>query len=343
MSNELKRHQLSAMFPDMGPDEFSDLVSSIKKNGYIGEPIMLLDGQIIDGWHRYAASIKAGLSEIDTQEYKLDIDPMEYVISINSNRRHLTTSQRAIIAAKMITATNGGTQKEGAITTDAAAKKMNVSARTVSNAKKVIAKASAEDVEDIKSGEKTVAEIIAEMKAMGFTKPKPRAKPQPKPKYDPMPIAPNEYTKDTIDKDDLDIQMDVYGEGSREWLLDKIIPKDYNLQQQRLYIRVLRKYATDLQNKLDTRLEHKSQREFDSIINDVWKLEEENDDLKSMLGDHHAKMRSENIIEKGIEKAGSAKGLADDVEGLTEQLISQYKRMITKMVPKIEKYLDQAS
>lgn len=49
------QHPLSAAFPAMQSDEFQALVDSIESIG-VQNPITLLDGMVIDGWHRYKAA-----------------------------------------------------------------------------------------------------------------------------------------------------------------------------------------------------------------------------------------------------------------------------------------------
>ena len=86
------QHALSAAFPAMSDADFSALVNDIGVNGLI-DPITTLDGEILDGWHRYNAC-----SESDTDpvfvEY-LGADPRTFVESKNDRRRHMTASQRA--------------------------------------------------------------------------------------------------------------------------------------------------------------------------------------------------------------------------------------------------------
>ena len=90
---ELQRHELSKAWPDMKPDEFIRLVDSIKDGG-LQEDIVLYDGQILDGWHRYTACIHAG-AEPRFRQLPTDTDPVRFVINANTHRRHLTPAQRA--------------------------------------------------------------------------------------------------------------------------------------------------------------------------------------------------------------------------------------------------------
>jgi hypothetical protein len=55
---------------------------------------VLLDGMVLDGWHRYLACAKAG---VEFKAMNFDgADPVAFVISRNLHRRHLTPSQRAL-------------------------------------------------------------------------------------------------------------------------------------------------------------------------------------------------------------------------------------------------------
>lgn len=91
----LERHPLSKAFTDMPEMEFAALREDIRKRGVL-EPITLLDGKVLDGWHRYTAAkeIDPGF-EVPTVELA-DRDPADYVISRNLHRRHLTAVQRAV-------------------------------------------------------------------------------------------------------------------------------------------------------------------------------------------------------------------------------------------------------
>ena len=94
----MKFHKLAALFPPMSEAEYETLKASIEVQGQL-EPITLMNDQIIDGRHRFEACMDLGI-EPHYWEYKGD-DPLGYVIALNMDRRHLTTSQRAAIAAEI--------------------------------------------------------------------------------------------------------------------------------------------------------------------------------------------------------------------------------------------------
>ena len=94
-------HPFADIFPLMEGNDFDGLVTDIKKNGP-REPIMTTcDGRIVDGRNRYRACVAAS---IEPRTEILDINGsglLAWVLSRNLHRRHLTTAQRAAIAADL--------------------------------------------------------------------------------------------------------------------------------------------------------------------------------------------------------------------------------------------------
>lgn len=89
----LKQHPLSAAFPSMSDEDFATLKADIQAHGQ-REPIILHEGMVLDGWHRYRACTDLG---IKPQQFTFDqsADPVAFVLSNNLHRRHLSASQRA--------------------------------------------------------------------------------------------------------------------------------------------------------------------------------------------------------------------------------------------------------
>lgn len=96
MSYEL--HPLCTFFPRMPDAEFEALREDIKANG-LRQKIVLHDGMILDGSHRYRACIEAGIAP-QFVDYNGD-NLLAYVRSVNLHRRHMTTGQQAVIVASM--------------------------------------------------------------------------------------------------------------------------------------------------------------------------------------------------------------------------------------------------
>lgn len=99
-------HPDAERIPEETPEHFATLKAEIERDG-LRVPIAICQGQILDGRHRYRACVELGIQP--RFEYLPDdTDTLAYVIAMNVTRRHLTTSQRAISAALMVTTERGG-------------------------------------------------------------------------------------------------------------------------------------------------------------------------------------------------------------------------------------------
>ena len=92
---DYKIHPLADVFPLLEGKPFDDFASSIAKNGLL-EPIVMLDGAVLDGRNRLRACLGT-----KTPPRFVDYDkPMaaeEYVWAVNVERRHLTDDQKAAV------------------------------------------------------------------------------------------------------------------------------------------------------------------------------------------------------------------------------------------------------
>jgi len=99
MSNPLEPHPFAALFPELPPEELTQLARDIKERGQL-EPIILYKGVILDGRNRYRACqiacVKPRIEEFDAKATKRS--PEEFVLSRNLRRRHLSVGQKAAIA-----------------------------------------------------------------------------------------------------------------------------------------------------------------------------------------------------------------------------------------------------
>jgi ParB-like chromosome segregation protein Spo0J len=102
--SDLSPHPIADYFPQMDDAAFAELVDDISEHGLL-EPIVLYEGKILDGRHRYRACIEAGI-EPEFTDYEGD-DPLAFAISVNLRRRHLSESQRAMIAERLAPLENG--------------------------------------------------------------------------------------------------------------------------------------------------------------------------------------------------------------------------------------------
>ncbi len=105
---KLEAHPLASILPMASDEEIQSIGRDIAQRGYRQDrPIMLLDGKILDGRNRRVAVIAArDIEKRYETAYVADYDneagsPLDYVLSENVNRRHLSTSQRALVAANV--------------------------------------------------------------------------------------------------------------------------------------------------------------------------------------------------------------------------------------------------
>ena len=137
----IKRHKLSAVFGDMGDEQFSQLLESVRDSGIRDPQITMLDGQILDGWHRHRAALgcerNGELEYVELAELDTEADPVKWVLDKNIQRRHLTTSQRALIAVGLPSLQRGQRRKDAHFALPEMAEMLAVSPRTIQYARQV--------------------------------------------------------------------------------------------------------------------------------------------------------------------------------------------------------------
>ncbi|MGH7140867.1 MAG: ParB N-terminal domain-containing protein [Pirellulales bacterium] len=190
----LSVHPAAMLFPMMKGTDFGGLVEDIDTNG-LREPIVVFQGQILDGRNRLRACEIAGV-EPRFVEWDGVGSPLAFVVSRNLHRRHLNESQRSLIgaqvkamfeeeAAERKAATQfgedprtptdglGDDEKHREITVGAnlhppcakanaqAAAMLNVSARSVATASKVLDSGAEEVIGEIMAGKVSVSDAAA--------------------------------------------------------------------------------------------------------------------------------------------------------------------------------------
>lgn len=151
-------HPMADIFPWIEGPAFQELVEDIRKNGVL-EPIVFFDGMILDGRNRYMAAREVGIP-YPRVEYRGN-DPLGFVIAKNLARRHLTESQRAMVAAKLAKMPVGGNQytagSENLPTQEDAARLLAVSDRSVRTAKQVQEHGAPELIQAVETGKVSVS------------------------------------------------------------------------------------------------------------------------------------------------------------------------------------------
>ena len=157
-------HPVANVFPMMDREAFEALKADIAEHGQ-REPVTFWRNQLIDGRNRYLACLELKIEPFTAMIDDDHPDPIGYVMSLNLHRRHLTTSQRAMVAAKLATLQHGSNQheakvepsKEVSTSIGQAAQMLRVSQATVERAKAVAQHGAAPLVEAVERGEVPVS------------------------------------------------------------------------------------------------------------------------------------------------------------------------------------------
>ncbi len=180
MNREL--HPVANLFPLMQGAAFQELVEDIRKNGLRESILVDSEGRIIDGRNRYLACLAAAVEprfEVWDGEGSL----ADLALSLNLKRRHLNESQRALVAARLAKMMEAEAKKRRGVrrelaanvqptsrrrSADEAGATVNVSARLITYAIKVLREGCAELVAAVESGQlpvSTAARLAALPKA----------------------------------------------------------------------------------------------------------------------------------------------------------------------------------
>jgi 16S rRNA G966 N2-methylase RsmD len=173
-------HEVCGLFPLMEGQEFSALVDDINRHG-LREPIKLFEGKIVDGRNRYRACLVAGINpRFSDFSGNGNGDLVSFVVSENLVRRHLSESQRAVVALEILPSLEkeakerqrggqGGVllreqipQAKGKAR-EQAAKLLNVNPHYISDAKRISQEAP-ERIEGIRTGKQTITQVKRELK-----------------------------------------------------------------------------------------------------------------------------------------------------------------------------------
>ena len=101
-TTEYPAHPAAELFPLLTGVRLKELAEDIKANT-LREPILIHDGQILDGRNRLAACKMAGVPpRYDDAVLRDGETPTAYVVSMNLHRRHLSDKQRSAIAAQLV-------------------------------------------------------------------------------------------------------------------------------------------------------------------------------------------------------------------------------------------------
>lgn len=171
---DLETHKFADIFPMTEGEQAEQLKIDINENG-LQQSVVLFEGKILDGRNRYRACKELGIEP--KIEYYEGEKPLEFVISGNLKRRHLTPDQRAVIAQEVMPMLEDEAKKRKATSnanrekiptsekgrpSEKAGKMFNVNERYIRDIKKLKEEGRQEKVEEIRSGKITLQDLKKE-------------------------------------------------------------------------------------------------------------------------------------------------------------------------------------
>lgn len=174
MNNKrMQFHPVAELFPMMSDTELAALRADVRTNDLREAIFLAVDPadnieKIADGRNRYEACIAEGVTP-RFRKWDGKGDLVSIVVSLNLHRRHLSESQRAMVAAKLANMRQGErtdlSENSGRFSQEAAAKALKVSPDLVGSAKKVREKGVSELVQAVEAGEISVTRAATIAKA----------------------------------------------------------------------------------------------------------------------------------------------------------------------------------
>ena len=142
-NREITVHPVALLFPELPAPDFGRLVEDMKENGqHMPAVLQIQEDQcfLLDGRHRVKAceKLKMPLNSINLPS---DPDPEAFILSLNVHRRHMSTAERAYVAANLANRKRGrpgGNAEYLAFTEDAAADRLSVSRGSVQQMKTIL-------------------------------------------------------------------------------------------------------------------------------------------------------------------------------------------------------------
>lgn len=159
IDNQYEDHPISQLVPPMTRIEYEDIRESINRYD-LRMAIMLFEGKILDGRHRYRSCIETGRQPRFEDFQGTHEEAVAYVIGMNLDRRNLSNEQKALAAARLADYRLGDNQHTGDKGTPTggtsqadAAKTFNVPLRSLQRAKRILDHGESELVEMFERGD----------------------------------------------------------------------------------------------------------------------------------------------------------------------------------------------
>ena len=150
MTTQIKRREKSSIYP-IDNVAIGNIAANMTEYGFDREfPILVKDGAIVDGYHRYRAAQLAGVEPVFEEFDGDENDALAYVLRANGDRRHLDKGKGAAAAIIINRALGKDAEAIKAI-----AKNYSLTESTVNR----LTSYSDEELKSISTGEKTQAQV----------------------------------------------------------------------------------------------------------------------------------------------------------------------------------------
>lgn len=158
VATQLRAHPAADAFPIV-QKTIDELAEDIAKSGQQFPITVSPDGLVIDGRHRWLACERLGIEpQVDVWDDATEDDIVDFVVSANLARYHLTPSQLAMAAEKLANLRPGGdpSTKVQGCTLEEAGDRLGVSRRSVASARTVRQNGTPALAEAVEQGEVSV-------------------------------------------------------------------------------------------------------------------------------------------------------------------------------------------
>lgn len=167
-------HPFAQYVPEISPADFQILVEKIRAHGQI-DKIVVRGTEILDGRARYDACQALGIEPQIEEWNGAGGSVLEFILSRNLVRRHLSASQRALVCARIANMQQGARtdlRETGAISQAQAAEMLGVSDELLRSARTVLELGCSDVIEMVEANELSVSAAAVAVRDIPLTKQK---------------------------------------------------------------------------------------------------------------------------------------------------------------------------
>jgi hypothetical protein len=158
-------HPVAQSLPEITEQEREQLRASIVQQGQLQPVIVSHDSQIIDGRHRMQVCMELHRPLL-VHRLPRDANLQAVSLTANMHRRHLSESQRAMIAASLVTTRQGVSRTEQDVSQEDAARYASCSLRYIRDAYWLLHSGLSEAIDDVRNGRESLRSVVARLRTL---------------------------------------------------------------------------------------------------------------------------------------------------------------------------------